>query len=74
MKKVVVLDQQRPVIPNRWSYDSVSRFLSLFQLIKLLTANMFQLIKLLTANMFQLIKLTANMFQLLKLLTANIYL
>ena len=63
MKKVVVLDQQRPVIPNRWSYDSVSRFLSLFQLIKLLTA-----------NMFQLIKLTANMFQLLKLLTANIYL
>ena len=68
MKKVVVLDQQRPVIPNRWSYDSVSRFLSLFQLIKLLTANMFQLIKLPTANMFQLIKLlTANMFQLIKL-------
>lgn len=24
MKKVVVTDQQRPVIPPRWSYDTVS--------------------------------------------------
>lgn len=29
MKKVVVIDQQRPVIPNRWSSDSV-RVASLF--------------------------------------------
>ena len=51
MKKVVVTDQQRPVIPNRWHYDSVCIML-LFQQRKhpILTVFCFAILRLRTMS------------------------